>query len=386
MTTEPAVPIPRYGEASLADLMPSLLAALGVAGQPNPLGIEPLERVCLLLVDGLGWEQLRAHAEAAPFLSEAGGRAITAGFPATTVASLGSLGTGLPPGEHGLVGYTFAVGDLDQPMNALTWSLAGIGPDADLETALPPGRFSPGGTLLQRAVVAGVEIVRVGPPDLDRSALSRAVLRGGSYDNAYSLGDLAAEAAAALDVDGRRIVSAYHPGLDTTGHIRGVHSDSWRLELANVDRLAAQVFQRLPTGAALVVTGDHGMVDVPEEGKVDPADHPALIVGVRMLGGEGRARHVYAEAGAGPDVLDAWREIVGDRMWVRSRDGAIEEGWFGPTVAAEVRPRIGDVVAAAFAPMGVFERAVDPMQAMLIGHHGSMTSAEQLVPFVEVRR
>ena len=384
--TEPAVPIPRYGEASLSDVMPSLLSALGVAGQPNTLGIAPLERACLLLIDGLGWEQLRSNPDAAPFLHEAGGRAITSGFPATTVASLGSLGTGLPPGEHGLVGYTFAVGDHDRPMNALTWSLAGIGPDADLEAELPPERFSPSGTLLQRGVAAGVDIVRVGPPDLDRSPLSRAVLRGGSYGNAYSLGDLAAETAAVLAVEGRRIATAYHPGLDTTGHARGVRSESWRLELANVDRLAEQLFARLPLGAAVIVTGDHGMVDVSEEEKVDAADEPGLTEGVRMLGGEGRARHVYAEPDAAPDVLAAWHEIVGDRMWIRSRDQAIAQGWFGPIVTAAVRPRIGDVVAAAFAPMGVFERAVDPMQALLIGHHGSMTSAEQLVPFVEVRR
>ena len=389
---EPTVPVPLYGEASLADLTPSLLASLAISGIPDAFAIGPLERVCLLLVDGLGWEQLQAHRDEAPFLNAladgrggGSGRPITAGFPATTVASLGSLGTGLPPGEHGLVGYTFGVPGLDRPVNAIAWALAGAGPDADVEAVLPPEGFAPAGTVMQHALASGIDVVRVGPPDLDRTPLSRAVARGGSYRDDFSLGDLAALVAQALDEPGPRLVSAYHPGLDTTGHARGVGSESWRLELAHVDVLAGQLARRLPVGSALVVTGDHGMVDVPEEAKVDLADRPELEAGVRMLGGEARARYVYAEPGAAPDVLAAWTGVLGDRMWVRGRDEAIAEGWFGPRVTDDARARIGDVVAAAHARMGVFERAVDPMQAMLVGHHGSMTPEEQLVPLVIAR-
>ena len=68
-------------------------------------------------------------------------------------------------------------------------------------------------------------------------------------------------------------------------------------------------------------------------------------------------------------------------MWVLSKDEAIDTGWFGPTVVDRARRRIGDVVAAARSPVGVFQRAVDPLQAMLVGHHGSLTDAERLVPF-----
>ena len=389
---EPTVPVPLYGEAALADLTPALFTALGMEGLPDVFGIGPLDRVCLLLVDGLGWEQLRAHREAAPFLNAladgrqgGSGRPITAGFPATTVASLGSLGTGVPPGEHGLVGYTFGVPGLDRPVNAIAWALAGSGPDVDVEAVLAPEGFAPGGTLMQRAIGSGIGVVRVGPPDLDRTPLSRAVVRGGAYRDDYSLGDLAALAVQALAEPAPRLVSAYHPGLDTTGHARGAASESWRLELAHVDALAEQITRRLPPDSALIVTGDHGMVDVPEEAKLDLAEHPELAAGVRMLGGEARARYVYAEPGAEDDVLGAWSETLGDRMWVRGRDQAIADGWFGPRVTGDARSRIGDVVAAACAPFGVFERAVDPMQAMLVGHHGSMTPEEQLVPLVIAR-
>ena len=81
------------------------------------------DRVCLLVVDGLGWELLRGHPAAAPFLSElaVNGRPLTAGFPATTATSLASLGTGLPPGaarRARLPGRGARRGGL---LNALRW-------------------------------------------------------------------------------------------------------------------------------------------------------------------------------------------------------------------------------------------------------------------------
>ena len=377
-------PLPLYGTASLADLVPSLLHALDVPGMRNPLGVEPLRRVCVLVVDGLGWELLRRHRRQAPFLGSLieSGSALTAGFPATTASSLGSIGTGLAPGEHGLLGYTMAVPGYDRAMNVLRWSLYGAGPHVGLLSDVVPEDVQPQPTAFERAASDGVEVSLVGPMEHAQSGMTRAVLRGGSYRPAFSLGDLAAEASLALSHGRRSFVYAYDPALDATGHVRGVSSDAWRLHLRHVDHLAATLAERLPRDSALVVTGDHGMVDLAEEQRVDLADHPELAAGVRLLAGEARARHVYTTPGAAEDVRAAWSSVLGDRMWVVSRDEAIEAGWFGPRVPDAVRPRVGDVVAAAFGPVGVVERAVDANQARFAGHHGSMTPEEQLVPFL----
>jgi hypothetical protein len=104
-----------------------------------------------------------------------------------------------------------------------------------------------------------------------------------------------------------------------------------------------------------------------------------------MLAGEARARHVHVAAGARDDVLAIWTDRLGDQMWIATRDEAIDAGWFGPKVADHVRPRIGDIVAAARDRMGIFQKDVDPLQFTLVGHHGSMTPEEQLVPLLEVR-
>lgn len=363
-----------------------MFAALGVAGVDDPLGIGPLRAVCVLLVDGLGWVSLGEHRKHAPFLTglmdgpEA--RPLSAGFPATTATSLASFGTGSPPAEHGIVGYTFALPELDRPMNALRWEPYGRGRRTDLRLRYPPEVVQPRPTLFERGADGGVGSVIVGSVEHVGSGLTQAVFRGARMEPGFGMGDVAATATACLARGTARFSYAYHASLDTTGHVRGVASEAWALELAHVDRLAADLAERLPTGSALVVTGDHGMVDVAPADRIDLDEHPELVQGVAMVGGEGRVRHLYAVAGARDDVLAAWRASLGDRVWVRSREEAARAGWFGPALGPEAGARIGDVVVAARAPVAIVQRGVDPIQASLVGHHASFDPAEQLVPFL----
>jgi hypothetical protein len=381
--------LPRYGRASLSDLTPSILSALGVPGMANPLGVEPLSGACLLVVDALGWHGLRDHPDDAPFLSAlaARGLPIDTGFPATTSASIASIGTGLTPGRHGLIGYTLGIAGFARPMNLLLWSLLGPGPNVDLRNEVVPETFQPERTAFERAVDHGVVLTLLGPRDHARSGMTRAALRGGRFMAVYSTGDLAAIAAEAMgDPTQTAFVYAYHANLDFTGHMRGVSSESWSLELAAIDRMAEAISDRLPPGAALFVTGDHGMVDVEDSGKLEARDHPELMEGVRLLAGEPRARYAYARPGAEADVLAAWHEQLDGRFWVRGRDEAIAEGWFGPTVPDRIRPRVGDVIAAAREPVGLFQREIEAFMVAMRGHHGSLTDAERLVPLLEAKK
>ena len=229
--------VPRYGEASLSDLVPSVLAAIGVPGFSNTLRIEPVPGVCILVVDGLGWELIQSYRDRAPSMAAAStrGRPLTAGFPSTTSASLASLGTGLPPGRHGLVGYTFVMPGLDRPLNALHWVPYGFGPTEDLRDRFVPEQVQPEPTVLERAAASGTEITLVGPAAHAGSGLTRAILRGGRYAPADSLEELVPAVAGGF-TEGRTSVYAYHPLLDTFGHVRGVGSEEWLDHLEEVDR------------------------------------------------------------------------------------------------------------------------------------------------------
>ena len=365
---------PDYGVRSLAEVLPGLLN--------GGFALEPARAVALLLVDGLGAELLAAHAADAPFLAtlpDAG--PLTVGFPSSTAISLASLGTGLPPGGHGLLGTSMRVSD-EVVMNTLWWTEHGTHGKVDLRESFPPESVQPASTVFEQAEAAGVGVTVVSQPKFQGSGLTRAVLRGGNYLGAMAFGDLAAGMLAALERPGRQLVYGYHADLDAMGHVYGPGSLQWRLQLAQVDRLVETVASRLPADALLAVTGDHGMVTMTHT--VDADTHPDLRAGVRALSGEPRARHAHAEPGAAADVLATWQEVLGDAAWTVSREQAVDEGWFGP-LSPQYADRIGDVVAAARGDFGVTRSAAESFLSNLIGQHGSLTSAEQLVPLLVAR-
>ncbi|MEO3800331.1 nucleotide pyrophosphatase/phosphodiesterase family protein [Nonomuraea sp. B1E8] len=366
--------MPGYGGGALTDLPDSLLAALGMRA-PNTLAIEPAERVCLFLVDGLGAELLRAHADAAPFLAGLRSRTLTAGFPATTVTSLCSLGTGLTPGEHGMLGLMLAVPGTGHLFNCLRWTMPG-------GHAMDPDEWQPAETVYERATLAGIDSVYVAPAQFEGSGLTRAVYRGVRYVAAETADERVARVREAMR---RRPahVTVYYGDLDAAGHMTGWGSEEWLRQLGVVDGMAQRIAEGLPPGSALYVTADHGMVNVGE--KVDAESVPELTQGVALLGGEARARHVYAEPGAGDQVLEAWREIFAGKAWVVSREEAVESGWFGPRVRDAWLERIGDVVAVPYTDLAITAPTNHPVEAIFTGYHGSLTAAEQNVPLLEVR-
>ncbi|MFC9441109.1 alkaline phosphatase family protein [Nocardia sp. NPDC057030] len=375
---------PRYGTGSLADVFPSLLAGFGVPGETDRLGLGiTAERVCVLLIDGLGAHALAANSGAAPFLSGLTSATLTAGFPSTTATSLSSLGVGVPPGEHGIVGYLVRVPGQDRLVNTLRWSLHGEGPKVDLLHALVPEQFQPTPTVFERAAAHGITVTQVAPGYQNGSGLTRAALRGCEFRPNFSVGDLIDGIGIALRAGPRSLVYAYHADLDTTGHARGPSSDAWLLELAHVDRIAAEIAERLPPGAALLVTADHGMVELAE--RIDYDHRPELRDGIRQLGGEPRVRHVYTEPGATLDVAAAWGEILGDDFAILPRTEVIERGWFGPTVTPPVADRIGDLVVAARGDRGIIRSGAEPIQSIMIGHHGSLTPDEVDIPLCTFR-
>lgn len=384
-SAEAAPLLPRYGAGSMAEVFPALLAALGVPGPPPAITLPPVRAVALLLVDGLGSDLLRAHAADAPFLASLTDHGpLTVGFPSSTSISLTSLGTGLPPGRHGIVGISFlACGE--RMLDSLGWTTYDAAEREDLRVTCPPEQLQPHPTAMERAAAAGVAVRLVGPREFRGSGLTRAALRGGFYEGVGALGDLAAAMRTAVARPGRpRLCYGYHADLDSIGHHHGPGSLPWRLQLRQVDLLASSIAEDLPPGSLLVVTGDHGMITVTR--RYDADRLRPLRLGVRALGGDPRARHVYARPGADEDVLAAWRWTLGDDAWVVSREKAIAEGWFGPTVSDAVRSRIGDVVVAMRGTAAVSRSAVEPVFSALPGHHGSLTPGELNVPLLAFHR
>lgn len=368
---------PAYGSGSLCEVLPGVLHALGVPGENGALGLQLPPRVAVLLVDGLGADLLALHAHRAPALSALAtapdATRLTAGFPSTTATSLTSLGTGLPPGAHGVLGLSLRRPD-GQLLSTLQWDPAVVDP-----TVWQPHR-----TAFERAAAAGVAVSAVGPRKFRGSGLNSAALRGAKSRWAESPGELAAVTLHALR-DGpageSALVYSYFGDLDATGHREGCESAAWGYQLEHVDRLVEQIVTGLTPGTALLVTADHGMLDVPAEARINVDERPELLDGVEVLAGEPRARYVHALPGAAAHVLATWREVLGPQWWVCERDTAIADGWFGPPGA--VRPEaIGDVIAVPLGNGSVVMPSTEPIVSRLVGMHGGVSPVEQTVPLL----
>lgn len=377
MTTRVAPPPLDWSKGTLASVLPSVADRLGVrryAGM-DVFDLPETPRVVVVLVDGLGHDLLLQRSGHAPFLRErlATAHRVACGFPTTTATSMGSFGTGLPPGAHGLVGMQVLDPQSDKLVNELSWE---DGPD--------PRSWQPYDTVFEAAVNAGVEVTMVGPRYFEGSGLTTAALRGARFTAARLLDERVTAAVAAVRATPRALVYLYWGDVDKVGHVHGCQSWQWGDEVESVDGALASLVGRVPDDTLVVVTADHGMVDIPHENRLDLIDEPDLMAGVRHLGGEPRCIQLYTLEGATEDVAQVWRERVGDRARVLPREQVIAEGWFGP-VEERVAGRIGDIVVAMNDSFAVVHSGLmRPELVRLLGLHGSTSDVELAVPVIVV--
>ena len=365
---------PAYQRSTLADLLPAVCAHLGVPGCDDLLGLPASDRYVIVLVDGLGWHLLRKAVRNAEYLTSLLGdaRPITAGVPSTTVTSLTSLGTGLSPGEHGMVGYTSRVPGLGQVLNALYW-------DAPVD----PRDYQPQPTMFERALAAGVAVTSVSPAHFATSGLTVAAQRGAEFvgftnsSDDHQRASLIAAAAARGD---RSLVYAYERDLDHAGHAHGCESGDWLDALTQIDRRLAVIRASLPDEVTMIITGDHGMVDVRPAHRLIAEDEPQLLVGLDAIAGEARFRQLYVDRDNPRLVAARWADLLGERAWVRTREDAIDDGWFGP-VDDRVLERFGHVLVAMRDEWAIMTQT-QPREHGLVGMHGSLTPAEMTVPLL----
>lgn len=386
--------LPDYPGASVRAVIPAALGALGItldrAGGgaepcgdgPSPasvagLGLRPADTVVVVLIDGLGKQMLLERGGHAPFLRSAlsAARTLTSGFPSTTATSITMLGTGLVPGATGILGYSVRDPASGELTNMISWG-----------GAAKPEEWQRCPTLLERVAALGVGVVSVGRESFRDSGLTRAALRGGRFTTGTTFADRVDGALRAVRERSTRLVYLYTGEIDTVGHHKGWRSWEWGEETATVDFELARLVRSVPRGTTVLITADHGMVDVHHDDKIDVGRTPALAQDVLLVAGEPRAAHVHCAPGQADAVADRWREILGDTAWVLHRREAEALGLFG-AVADRHREVIGDLVVAARGNRAVLDSRTQSGPSLgLVGMHGSLTPDEVLVPLIVQER
>jgi predicted AlkP superfamily pyrophosphatase or phosphodiesterase len=361
--------LPDFGGACLTGVVPGLLGSL-YRNEPLPAWmpetVAGASQIVLLVLDGLGWHQLAAREALAPTLAGGLGGRITSVAPSTTACALTSLATGRAPSAHGVVGYR-VVHD-GEILNVLQWTLGG----ADARMSIPAPTFQP----LPVFPGAPGTVPVVTRSDYAPTGFSAAHLGDSVLHSWHTPAGLPTGVRSLLRA-GERFVYAYYEGIDKVAHARGL-GEEYDDELRYVDRMVGDVLAILPPGAALVVTADHGQVDVGSSVEVLGS---AVMDGVTLLSGEGRFRWLHVRPGAVDAVAEAAKEAFGDVAWVRTKDEMVEEGWLGGVPSATVSSRLGDIVLAPFAPTAFLDPA-DTGELRLSARHGSLTPEEMLIPLL----
>jgi predicted AlkP superfamily pyrophosphatase or phosphodiesterase len=359
--------IPDYAGANVRGIIPALLGpASWATGLPTwmPEPVAAANAVVVLVLDGLGWDQLQAHRELMPTVAAMTGGSIQTVAPTTTATALTSITTGLTPAEHGLIGYRMMVGG--EVMNVLRWYVG----DQAVRRSHPPREVQPFDPFLGQTVPV------VSMAELEGSAFSEAHLRGCDPVGWRAASSIAVQARLQVEA-GERFVYCYYGGIDKVAHERGFGA-FYDAELRAADRLVGDVLASLPTGTALLVTADHGQVHVGDR-LVTPS--AALLAGVTVQSGEGRFRWLHTAKGALEEVATIARDELSDVAWVVTKEQTLDEQWFGPAMAPSVRSRLGDVALVAYEPVS-FHDPADSGPFELVCRHGSLTSAEVNVPLV----
>jgi hypothetical protein len=359
--------IPDYSGPNVRGIIPALLGPTWWdAGIPSwfPAPVAEARKVVLLVIDGLGWDQFVEHRQLMPRLASLAGGPIHTVAPTTTATALSSIATGLTPAEHGLVGYRMALGR--EVLNVLRWTIDG----QNARRVHPPRDLQPYDAFLGRSVPV------VSQADLENSGFSEAHLYGCQRYGWRAASSIAVEASARVAA-GERFVYCYYGGVDKIAHERGF-GPFYEAELSFADHLVGALLDALPPDTCLLVTADHGQVEVGSR-IIEPS--PELLAGVVMQSGEGRFRWLHVSQGATSSVYDAALDGLADVAWVVTREQTLDEHWFGPSMAPRIRSRLGDVALVAREPVS-FHDPDDAGPFALMCRHGSLTSAEVNVPLL----
>ena len=358
----------RFG---LADITNSIFASLSVPETIDSLSLGSAEnREVLILIDGMGQDAIDKYGDQFPIFDELKQvKKLYTNFPSTTATSLSTLGTGVLPGVHGMLGYTVRVPRSDNRLlNALKW-----------DERVDPVMWQKVPTLFERAVSSGVSVTHVAAKRYEGSGFTQAALRGAKYVGANGVDEMATAVSAALKPQ-PSFVYTYLNTLDSAGHSDGVGSDKWLTALQQVSEFITKVKQLAPAGTRIWVTSDHGMVNSTEQ--VILGQDNKLLENVILIGGEPRARHIYIREGAVAETITQWQEFFGNNARILSKDNAIKDGLFGPVVTEDSHDRLGDLIAIANNDLILVDPARVREETSMVGHHGGVTEIEVEIPLL----
>lgn len=366
----PMLPAPPKSFGTLGDV---LISALGsVLGESNPLNLAKKRSVCVILVDGLGSHNLKSAGAHAGFLNSRTSLPASCFFPATTATSIVSFSTGKPPWETKFIGYQIFERSTQTKRNLLTgW-----------ENSSVAFEYQPLQTMSELAKEQTIEFHTIAPSAYKDSGFTAATMRGSDFHGAKSLAERFEIAKDLLADPKQKVIYLYVPELDQIAHAKGWQSQDWLNKLEDVDSEISSLASSLSKHSAVLVTADHGVVDISHSNHVYidlHIDKEELL----DVGGDTRALYLYLkDVSTAQDMLSKLEKAVGDSCYVITPSGLIEAGYWAESIEFDSVP---DILILAKKEVALYHRDFAKKKSLeMIGHHGSITSQEMNIPLITI--
>jgi len=382
--------LPDYSGGSIVNLMSSIEQGMGSgfdlypAARDLPVSeLQECDNVILLVVDGLGYDYLSTTGNGS-YLHSHLKASLTSVCPSTTAAAVPTFLTGVAPQQHGFTGWFTWFREMGSILAVLPFQTRHGGCSLG-QLGFTPGVLSDTETTFHRLKARSHVVM---PERIAKSEFNLAFHDGANICPYQGLGDFFNVIQRSIgDKQERDYVYAYWPDFDSLAHSRGIGSPELALHFAEFDEAFGKFIQRMQgAGVRVIVTADHGFIDVPSSCVVQMKDHPELADTMVMpLCGEQRFAYSYVH----PGKIERFRQYVDSELShaidLYSSSEIIDQGWFGLGAPhSELESRLGHYSMVMKPGYKIRDRVLGEKPKRHIGVHGGVTPEEMYVPLVVV--
>ena len=359
----PAIPT-AFG--NLKDVFRS--AQLSVLGLDNPFGLQAVRSAVVIMVDGLGSENLHSAAKFAPFLASATQKTIYCGFPSTTASSITTFATGFSNSEHGLFGYKIFDRSRGESVNLLS--------GVDKYSVLDYLKIEP----ISHESDTPVHAVTL--REYGDSGFTRATMHGAEHHFSDSIAgrfDIAVD----LAQTNKSLIYVYVPELDQAAHRFGVASAEWQALLSELDVQMHKLDRRLAHDTGLLVTADHGIVDVERTNHVYLDEYDELHDELLDVSGDPRVAFLYLrDRNKVPGIKKFLSERLDNAALALEPSELIAAGYWQQSILND-DDLLPDLVVMATSAIAIYHRDFAKASSIrMIGQHGALADEEIKLPLI----
>ncbi len=383
--------LPDYRDTSIINLMSSIAKAYKrktpykALPQSYLKTLSHSKNIVLVVIDGLGYEYLKQYGKGSIFAAHLKGK-LTCGFPSTTAASITSFHTGLAVQQHAITGWyvhlkelgaVTAILPLIPRFARIPLESARIRPEKILDQKPLHDRFK-----ADTYVLLGNEIINSGYTKV----LSGKAKRVGYKNLADFFGKLR-NIVQKKSKKRKKFVYAYWPEFDSLCHSYGTTSKKVLAHFRQLDRRMKRFLKTIEgTDTTIIITADHGLIDVPSKKRIILHKHPKLEECLTLpLCGESRAAYCYVHPSKTKQFTQYVKQHFKRQCEVYKSETLVKKGYFGlGKPHPKLSDRIGDYVLVMKENYAIKDFLVHQKQTFYKAVHGGLSDEEMLVPLIVI--